>query len=534
MFQWVGRAFRWAFRSDKPEEIRAEGSHFDIVRPTNDANDNHFANATLASIDQHANSEVRANIRKVVRYEYANSNILKGVVLTRANTMIGKGPKLILIPEPERLNRSDSEEDLKYTTDVCRSIEKKISRFFREQRLPEKLRQMVKAKIVDGETFMALMRLSDSEWGFTIRVVDCDRVSSQVGLNPQAADQVDYVDGILYDEATGEPVSYQIYKKHPNGEYITSGIFEGNQTPSDYHTLGADSVFHWFRRDYGEQYRGISELVGATDIAAILRRARKAIALGIEHSASLSMVLASDLDPEEEEDIELPNVWEGMPMRSNTAMMLPNGVTPTQIKTDHPTSPYNDFRDACFSDIGRSMDMPYNRASGSSASYNFSSAMIDGLHDLLTCEIDRDTVRDECLDKLFRFIIAEAVLNPEHLVFSEEEKRYLLGAPESEMLPDRVWHFETEGNEIEPLKQTNAAVAAIQAGINTRTAYYSKKGVDIDAQDAIAARENGVTIEEYRAQIFSNIGSGQQLEEEPGEQQNGSSTASSTGGEPAT
>ncbi len=475
-------------REINSEHVQASG-FYDLERE--DASiDEHFYNANSGSADYHASHYVRDLIRKKVRYEYANSTILKGVCQTRANTLVGKGPKLTLIPEEERFGTKDR----KRVSKICKSISRKFNRWMADTDMAPKLRQMVKAKLVDGETFMVFLPSNRNSVGIVPRIFDAERVTNAYSGQTGAGDE-DWVDGVRYDTETGDAIAYRFLRQHPGGDHTRNNLQKIVPLDKQFNFYGEAQVFHWYRKDRGEQHRGVSELLSALPISAILRRVQKSVAVSMETAANMSLGLYSELDASDGE-IERPEDWEQIPVTPNMMTVFPHGVKPFQMEAKHPNAEFSKFRDACYSDIGRSFDMSFNRVSGSSADYNFSSAMIDGLHDLLTCEIERDTLRKECLDKALGLFIAYSIGSTN---LTPTEQNYLLT---QSGLPDREWYFATEGNEIEPLKQTNAKVVALEGGITPIEDIIAKTGGDIDEHFEKLADQYGKTIEEIKEAMF--------------------------------
>jgi len=67
---------------------------FDSAQTTAD-NRRHWANADGLSADAAASPGVRRILRNRARYEVANNSYARGIVLTLANDVIGKGPASI-------------------------------------------------------------------------------------------------------------------------------------------------------------------------------------------------------------------------------------------------------------------------------------------------------------------------------------------------------------------------------------------------------------------------------------------------------
>lgn len=186
----IQRALDYFFpkkREIKSENVTASG-FYDLERE-DASTDEHFYYANNGSADFHASQHVRELIARKVRYEYANSSVLKGACQTRANTLIGKGPRCSITPEEIRSGRKDRAKVSK----VCKSISKKVNKWFDSIDLHSKLRQMVKAKIVDGESFLVFLPTNQNEVGLTARVFDFERVSNSYSGTYQNLDT--YVDG---------------------------------------------------------------------------------------------------------------------------------------------------------------------------------------------------------------------------------------------------------------------------------------------------------------------------------------------------
>ncbi len=508
MFNFIKSAFGLNSPDKKTidrESVRAAGGFYDLER-SDSTTDRHFDYALTGSADYHANQQVRETIRKKVRYEYANSTLFKGICLTRANSLIGQGPRLSLIAD---LDRSGS---LDQSREVCKTVSKKFNDWALSVDLAEKMRQMAKAKTIDGESFLVFLESSRNEYGLFPRVVDSERVTSGSNVFGISKEDSDWVDGVKYDQETGEALSYRILKQHPGGDH-TNNNYAGMDVSDLYNEYDENLVFHWYRKDHGEQHRGVSELMPALPTAAILRRTQKAIAVAVETAASLSMGLTTDIDTDEE-DIELPSVWSQVPITPNMGTVFPNGVKPFQMKAENPNSEYSSFRDTCISDIGRSLNLPFNKASGTSAGYNFSSAMIDNIEDSLGNEIDRNELRRGLLNKAFKLFIAYGLNLGK---FSPEEERYLTAKAG---LPNHSWFFVTNSSDIEPLKQTKARVDAVEAGISTLESVVEKAGGNLEDHLEALANQYGKTVEEVQQAYFDKhfgimqAPSGPELEEE--------------------
>ncbi|KKL03513.1 hypothetical protein LCGC14_2625390 [marine sediment metagenome] len=151
--------------------IRAK---YDAAQTTGE-NRRHWANADNVSAVADAASDVRAVLRSRARHEVANNSLAKGIVLTLANDVVGRGPRLQFLTEAGDLNRA---------------VEAQFANWSAEIRLGEKLRTMRKARAQDGEAFGVLVtnRSLRSPVKLDLRLIEADRVSTPTLLgNPLVA-----------------------------------------------------------------------------------------------------------------------------------------------------------------------------------------------------------------------------------------------------------------------------------------------------------------------------------------------------------
>ena len=111
-----------------------------------------------------------------------------------------------------------------------------------------------------------------------LQLVECDRVTS-----PWPSMAATDIDGIRFD-ACGNPVEYCVLRNHP-GDPACDMSFDWR--PAQY-------VIHWFRPTRPGQQRGISEIMAALPLSAILRRYTLAVLAAAETAANFAAVLHTD------------------------------------------------------------------------------------------------------------------------------------------------------------------------------------------------------------------------------------------------
>jgi lambda family phage portal protein len=339
-----------------PSAEPKQSQHTRVIRGRYDAaqtdaeNRKHWSQADALSPLAANSQAVRRVLRNRSRYEVANNSYARGILNTRANHVIGTGPRL-------QVETGDTEADA--------FIERSFAKWSKAVRLGSKLRTMQLAKMQDGEAF-AVMTTNENlphPVKLDLQLVECDRVT-----NPYAAAEFlpGKVDGIEYDEA-GNPTIFHILRYHP-GDYI---VYD----PLASDAVAADKVIHWFRCDRPGQFRGIPETTPSLPLYAYLRRYTLSTIAASETAANLSATLESQMLPEDDSDIGTP--FDEMEIVRNSFVTLPVGYKMNQFKPEQPVTGYSEFKHEILNEIARPFDMPYNIAACNSSGYNYSSGRLD-------------------------------------------------------------------------------------------------------------------------------------------------------------
>jgi len=472
-------------------------ARWDAVQTT-DENQRHWANSDGLSAKAAASPQVRRLFRNRARYEYQNNSYCQGIVLSLANHIVGRGPRL---------------QVLSVDKEVSRQIEEKFWRWTKRIKLASKLRTAVMSDAVDGEAF--LLKVNNvrpfEPISLDVALVEADQIATPgFNLNP-----VGWVDGIEFDEF-GNPKTYHKLKSHP-GDSMVMGL------PSDYEKIPASDVIHIFREDRPGQLRGIPKIAPALPLFAMLRRFTLATIAAAETAASFSAVLETDGPASDDGDGLPEDQWfDAIPVEYRAMLTLPSGTKMNQFKAEHPTTTYDMFKRAILQEITRCLNMPYNIAAGDSSSYNYSSGRLDHQTYYRSIEIAQSDLEDQVMDRLFVAWLEEASLIP----------GYLPDFGGSIVDLSHQWFWDAVA-EIDPLKSANAAETSIRAGIGSRVRAYAQQGLDIDDEDKKAAESYGITVEEYRLGLWNSmISTGSQQPVDPlldqgngdGETQNQDST----------
>lgn len=444
--------------------MRSIYARYDAAQTT-DENRRHWASADALSAAAANSPAVRRTLRNRSRYEAANNCYANGMLRTIAYHCVGTGPTL-------KINAGDSA--------VNQQIEREWTRWSHSVNLAGKLRTFREARARDGEAFLALVNNPKNKHPvkLAVRLIECDQIAAPMtGMTPSTT----YADGIHFD-ADGNPTLYEVLPYHPGD---TWQIFSGKPQ-----TIQADQMIHWFREDRPGQLRGIPEITPALPLYAILRRYTLATLGSAEIAAMLSLFLrtnSSAIDPAEVDP------WEPLEINRNAMTTLPDGWSVEQLRAEQPTTTYDTFVQAVVREIARCLDMPFNVAVGDSSDSSYASGRLDHQTWRRAVQIDRESLQTVALDRIFAAWLDEALL---------VEGMFDGLGPIAEVKHE--WHWEPFEH-VDPLKEANAAVTLLDAGLLTIPSYYAMQGKDWQDEFEKQAEALGLTMAEYVVELRKKL-----------------------------
>ena len=424
-----------------PEKIRVGlpqnlSGRYDAATITNQ-NAKHWAMADGESADSAATGSVRQTLRNHARYEVANNTYAKGIVTTLANDTIGSGPRI-------NVQTLDPRAD--------RVIEAEWDRWSQAVNLAEKLRIMRMARAETGEVFAVLVSnpAIASPIKLDVVLVEADRVT-----NFDALEGDNEVDGIKYD-SFGNPETYRILKYHP-------GDTVGGK--DDAQILPAEQVIHYFLPTRPGQHRGVPDIAPALPLFAQLRRYTLACIAAAESAAAFAGILYTDAPALGESDDVEP--LDGIELEARTLLTMPAGWKMSQVKAEQPTTTYSDFKKEILNEIARCLNMPFNVAAGNSSGYNYASGRLDHQTYHKAIRVERDTIVNTILQRIFAAWVSEAILIEEMLPVSVRAS----SAIRAQWMWDGFEH-------VDPVKEAAAVAMRLENNLTTLADEYAKQGKD--------------------------------------------------------
>ena len=441
-----------------PQIVRAS---YDSARTTND-NATLWTYADSLSAARANDPATRKTLRERARYEVANNSYGDGIIDTLVSDLIGAWITIKL---------GDS--------DIAKKAEKDFQKWALASRFWQKLHAMIRAQIVDGETFALMTTNVNIRHAVKLNILpfECDMCESY-WTNPD----VNEIDGIRFDE-NKDPVSYRILGAHP-------GDYRMNLKSKAGDWVDARHIIHFFTCLRPGQVRGIPEITPALSLFAQLRSFTVSVLEAAARAAEIAGVLETDLVPETDEGRCAADVEPGsiIPAGRNKIISTPEGWKLNQFKAEQPTTTYQMFKREIIGEIGRCQSMPFNISACDSSSYNYASGRLDHQTYDRHIAVKRFFVETEILDRVWAAYLAEYAavkgLTPSQVSQIETAE----------------WFF-TSRDHVDPGKEASADDTRLKNGTLTRSSYYAKKGFDGQAEMQKWVTEEVSLLKQWREEL---------------------------------
>lgn len=398
-------------------------------------------------------------MRNRARYEVANNCYARGILLTLANDLIGRGPRLQLVS-----NQPDLKSNLKLQQDF-RRVEVEWIKWSRAINLADKLRTMKTARGQDGEAFAILITNPKLKTAvqLDLRLVEAEQVTDN-GMLAGLGDRY-YADGISFDEHNN-PTNYRVLKEHP-GEFLGTALGEADD-------ILASDMIHWFRCDRPGQVRGVPDIMPALPLFAQLRRYTLAVLGAAETAADFAAILKTQSTAAGEAD-EVDQFL-AIDIEQRSMVTMPHGWEMEQFKAEQPTTTYAEFKWELINEIARCLNIPFNVAALNSSKYNYASGRLDHQTYHKALVVEQDWMELEIINRIWSAWIDEAALIP----------GLLPGLPMSSI--DVQWFW--DGTEhVDPAKEAAAQEKRLANHTTTLADEYAKEGKDWEAKLRQRGRE---------------------------------------------
>lgn len=439
----------------KPEKAPPEPRSLYDAAQTGSQNRNHWNTADDLGPVLSNWFTTRQILRRRARYERDNDPHFDGLAKTLAYDLIGTGPRLQLTVPVELFEEANQ-------------VTKSFAAWMRAGNIVEKLRLLIEAAPVDGETFGQFITNAavNHPVKLDLKVMETEQIATPGHLNPAVSmgpgtdangdPTILTTDGIEFDNS-GNPTYYHVLRQHP-GEGIPFGL--------QFDRVPAFQMVHWFRPRRPGQIRGVTQFASSLPIGAQTRRYANAVLSAAETAANIAGILKTNTPADASDSTLEVKTMEEIDIPRNSLMTVPGDWDISQLDAKQPTSSYRDFIDSKRNEMARPVMAPFNVMSGNSSGYNYSSGRLDHLPYQRYVWIERERFRVLVLDKLFLAWLEEA--STRGLVPAE------LGPVDTW---EWCWHWDGFSS-IDPFKDANATEMRLQLNLTTLMEECAAEGKD--------------------------------------------------------
>jgi lambda family phage portal protein len=322
---------------------------------------------------------------------------------------------------------------------------------------------------VDGEAIIRKYQGPEyGKHGYYLQVIDSDRLDDQ--KNAKLSNGGAIVMGIEYD-ATQRPVAYHILKRKP-ADWDRGQPRESERVP-------ANEILHLYLPEHAEQGRGVPWMYAAmmelTHLGAFGEAAVIAARVG---ASQMGVITSPDGGAQMVGDSESAQGNPQIDAEPGTFPMLPPGYEMTSWNPKYPDAAVGPFIKACLRGVAAGLGVAYHNLANDLEGVNYSSARIGELDERDSWQALQGFMIEHLLQPLYEDWLGMQILIGK-LPFEYGNERYY-----DVRFQGRRWAW------VDPQKEINAAVTAIDAKLKSRSRVVAELGDDFeDVIDELAAEE---------------------------------------------
>jgi lambda family phage portal protein len=314
---------------------------------------------------------------------------------------------------------------------------------------------VLKTIATDGEIFIRKVLGFDNKYRFAIQLIDADQVDHLFSRFASKSENEIRM-GIEVD-VWGRPVAYHVNEKHPSD---LGGSLVRTRIP-------ADQILHLYDPERVSQTRGITwyhpcmielRMLGGYVEAELVAARTGAAKMGfLENSEPGAFV---EPNPDAKYRLEAqPGVIE----------QLPAGMKFVPWQVDHPAGAFPAFVKAMLRFVASSLGVSYNALASDLEGVNYSSMRSGMLIERDQWKMLQSFMKEQLLQPIFEPWMSMALLSGSLVLDSRDPARFLAGKWEP-----RGWMW------VDPLKDVQATILAIGAGLTSRDAAIAEQGGDVE------------------------------------------------------
>jgi lambda family phage portal protein len=328
----------------------------------------------------------------------------------------------------------------------------------------------------DGEVLIRVHNPADSEFGFALQVIECDKLLT--GAN-KTLDGGNRLNMSIEQDAYGRPIAYWLADVPIGGEYISAN-------PATVKTIRvpAEEIVHLYLFERPEQSRGIPWMAQSMRGLHMTESYREAELVAARVAASkMAFYTSSDGQGYTGDDITQDGslVFEA---EAGLIEQLPAGMDLQTLDWSHPNSNVGDFVKSCLRGVSSGLNISYNALSNDLEGVNFSSIRAGVQEERETWKSLQSFMIGHLIQPIFDKWLARVIL----------EGAVPFPPRKIDKFKSVVWR--PRGfSYVDPAKDNQAFAKAVQLGVMSRTEIAASQGKDFKETLATLAQEERLAYE---------------------------------------
>jgi lambda family phage portal protein len=340
-------------------------------------------------------------------------------------------------------------------------------------------RLVLRSTARDGAILVRKHLTRPGAFNFAVEPIEIDQLDSD--YNQSLANGQEVRLGVEYDP-TGQVTAYHMFERHPHEMFGTG--YNNHQRVR----VPAQDILHVYRPDRVGQSTGAPWISSAMTRIMHLNRYAEAEVVAARAGASKTIFFERSGEGYRGEEASTGGTY--MEISPGMAEELPPGLKPHFVDPTHPNTAYGPFTKEMLRGIASGWGVSYNSLSNDLEGVNYSSIRAGLLEEREEWRAVQRWFIDWFIQPVFeewlRWSLGAAIPLP----LSKFDK---FNQPEWK---PRAWPW------VDPLKDMEAQVLAVEKGFKSRRAFIAEAGDDIEEvfaeqeQDALLAEEHGLTFTE--------------------------------------
>lgn len=313
----------------------------------------------------------------------------------------------------------------------------------------------------DGECLVRIVKDFPNDFAFAIQVLEADYLDSQ--YNVDRLPNGNRIRMSVERDQWGKPVAYHLFRTNP-------ADVTGQPVAQFRERVPAEEIIHVYQVTRPGQTRGIPWMHSAMLRLNMLGGYEEAVLVASRVSACKGGFYTSPTGEEYVGDAvdASGNIVESI--EPGTFTQLPAGVTFTPFDPSHPTTTFSDFVKGILRGVASGLNVSYNTLASDLEGVNYSSIRQGVLDDRDGWRVLQAFLIENLCQPVFNAWLDMAILSQQLDLSLYDLPRVLDGCE----WQARGWSW------VDPAKDMQADIEAINNGLKTRTQCLAERGLDIE------------------------------------------------------